>query len=127
LGVYRQLPIAQTPAFVENELRLGIEGFCMLHSAVLRRTVAVLGIGAAGVSPALPFAAFAFFGATVPTAKVSASASVKLFDGPIRPEDIIDLTGGTGGLPILPPFPPPPIVPPEDIEDGTGGIGGHLP
>ena len=101
----------------------------MLNSAVLRRTVAVLGIGAASVSPALPFAAFAFFGASVPAASVSASSFNSFAGDPIPIIDPGDVEDGTGGFgdPIFPPFPPFPIVPPEDIEDGTGGIDGSLP
>jgi hypothetical protein len=103
----------------------------MLHSAFLRRSVAVLSIGAVGVSPAIPFAVFTLFGATVPAAKVSAAAEYRTRIGDpipiVPPEDVEDGTGGVGGLPNLPPFPPLPIIPPEDVEDGTGGIGGHLP
>lgn len=101
----------------------------MLHSAFFRRTVAVLGIGAVGVSPAIPFAALAFFGATVPTASVSATPEFRgwIGDPIVPPGDVEDGTGGIGGLPILPPFPPLPIIPPEDVDDGTGGIGGNIP
>ena len=99
----------------------------MLNSAVLRRTIAVLGIGAASVSPALPFAAFALFGASVPTTKVNAGVIPAIDDPIIDPEDVEDGTGGWGD-PIFPPFPIPfPDVPPEDVEDGTGGIDGSLP
>jgi len=99
----------------------------MLNSAVLRRTIAVLGIGAASVSPALPFAAIALFGASVPTTKVNAGVLPAIDDPIIDPEDVEDGTGGFGD-PIFPPFPFPfPDLPPEDVEDGTGGIDGSLP
>jgi hypothetical protein len=98
----------------------------MLNSAVLRRTVAVLGIGAASVSPALPFATFAIFGATVPAAKVSAGVIPGLDDPIIDPEDVEDGNGGFGD-PIFPPIPPLPEIPPEDVEDGTGGVDGSIP
>ena len=98
----------------------------MLHSAILRRTIAVLGIGAASVSPALPFTAFALFGATVPATKVSAGVIPGLDEPYIDPEDVEDGTGGFGD-PVFPPYEDDSEVPPEEVEDGTGGIDGSLP
>jgi hypothetical protein len=102
----------------------------MLHSAFLRRVVAVVGIGAAGVSPAIPILALALFGAS-PVIDVNAApvgiGAGWLADVPaIDPEDVEDGTGGIGD-PDWPPIDDEEDVPPEDVEDNTGGIGGDLP
>jgi len=99
----------------------------MLNSSVLRRALAVAGLGAAGIAPVIPFAAVAFFGAAVPTANVVAAPTPGDPIPNINPGDIDDGTGGIGILPIFPPFIPPPYPSPDDIDDATGGVGGIMP
>jgi hypothetical protein len=99
----------------------------MLHSGFLRRVVATVGLGAAGLAPIVPLAAFAVFGTAVPSANVAQAAP---FPGDIIPHiipGIIDDGSGGIGIPNLPPILPPIIPPPGIIDDGTGGIGGILP
>jgi hypothetical protein len=98
----------------------------MLSSAQLRRTIACLGIAAAGAAPLASATVLAFFGSssTVQAASTTGSLGDPIPD--IDPEDVEDGTGGIGD-PDWPVEEEEEETDPEDVEDVTGGIGGGLP
>ena len=108
----------------------------MLNSAILRRTLAVMGIAVTAAAPFTP-ALLAMFAATALPGAASASPDLPpwVIPPPVpgeNPEDTYDGTGGIGNGDGLPPYDEvdgsdDADGDPEDLHDGTGGVGGNLP